>query len=182
MTRNGESGLSLIEVMIAAFIVTVALLAIAMTMVQGVSAVFFTQEELIAKQKAREALESVFTARSTQHVTFAEIQNDSVTGGIFQSGYQSIRGMGTDGIANTSDDLDTPIETLSFPGPDGLLGTADDEIWTLTNFQRQITISNVYDADASLDPDIRKITVNVRFKTNNVWRTVTVSSFVSRFA
>src|SRR5262245_28576826 len=116
MTKNGEAGLSLIEVMISVLIIAVALLSIAMTMVQGVSAVFFTQEQLIAKQKAREALESVFTARSTQNITFAQIQNDSVTGGIFLSGYQSIRGTGTDGIANTSDDSATPVETLNFPG------------------------------------------------------------------
>ena len=107
---NSDSGISLLEVMMAAFIMTVALMGIAMTMVQGIASMFYTQEQLIAKQKAREALESVFTARSTQNVTFAQLQNTTITGGIFLTGYQPIRGMGTDGIANTADDAATALE------------------------------------------------------------------------
>lgn len=179
---NSDSGISLIEVMMAGFIMTVALMGIAMTMVQGISSMFYTQEQLIAKQKAREALESVFTARSTQNVTFAQLQNTTVTGGIFLTGFQAIRGMGTDGIANTTDDAATAIEALTFPGPDGQLGTADDESHPLTDFERKITISSVLDADNVVDPDIRKITIEVRFKMNKVWQTTTVSSLVSRFA
>jgi Tfp pilus assembly protein PilV len=71
--RKSESGVSLLEVMIASFILVTALLAIALTMVQGISAMYHTQEQLIAKQKAREALESVFTARSTQNIPFSQI-------------------------------------------------------------------------------------------------------------
>jgi hypothetical protein len=160
----------------------VALVGIAMTMVQGIAAVYFTQEQLIAKQKAREALESVFTARSTQDITFDEIQNNSVMGGIFQVGFQPIRGMGVDGIANTDDDSMTDIESVSFPGADGLLGTADDQVLLLTNYERQMTITSVLDTDGNVDPDIREITVEVRFQINHIWKSVTVSSLVSRFA
>jgi len=179
---EGESGLSLIEVMISSFIICVSLLAIAMTMVQGILAVYYTQEQLIAKQKAREALESVFTARSTQGVTFAQIRNDNVEGGIFLTGFQTIRAMGVDGIANTADDAETDIETLTYPGPDGLLGTGDDEKLPLTSYERKITITDVLDVDGRVDPDIREITTEVRFKSHNIWRSIVVSSFVSRFA
>ena len=179
---KGEKGLGLIEVMISGLIICIALLGVAATMVQGVSAVYFTQEQLIAKQKAREALESVFTARSTQNITFNQIQNNNVTGGIFAVGFQAVRGMGVDGIANTADDASTNIESIILPGNDGLLGTADDQVLPLTNYQRKITISSVLDTDGNVDPDIRQISSEVRFKTNNVWRSVTVNSFVSRFA
>jgi type II secretory pathway pseudopilin PulG len=182
LKRRTEAGISLIEVMMAALIILVALVTLAMTMVQGISASFFTQEQLIAKQKAREALESVFTARSTQDITFEQIQNTSAMDGIFLVGFQPIRGMGVDGIANTADDSATPIETVTFPGPDGLLGTGDDQIQSLSNYERKITISDVVDTDGSVDPDIRKIEVEVRFKINQRWRSVTVSSFVSRFS
>jgi type II secretory pathway component PulJ len=177
-----ESGVTLIEVMISAFVLTVALLGIAMTMVAGISSMYHTQEQLIAKQKAREALESVFTARSTQNVLFTQIQNNSVSGGIFLTGFQPIRGMGTDGIVNTADDAATPIETLVFPGADGLLGTADDESRPLSGFERKITITNVLEADGDVDADIRQISIEVRFKVKSVWHSVMVSSYVSRFA
>jgi hypothetical protein len=179
---SSESGVTLIEVMISSFVLTVALLGIAMTMVAGISSMYHTQEQLIAKQKAREALESVFTARSTQNVTFAQIQNSSVSGGIFLTGFHAIRGMGLDGIANTSDDASTPVETLVFPGTDGLLGTGDDENRPLSGFERKVTITNVLDADGSVDPDIRRIAIEVRFKVKSVWHSVTVDSYVSRFA
>jgi type II secretory pathway pseudopilin PulG len=178
---QGERGMSMVEVMISAFIIMVALLGFAMTMVQGISAVYFTQEQLIAKQKAREALESVFTARSTQNITFNQIQNDNIPGGLFLVGFQAVRGMGIDGIANTADDAATNIEALTLPGNDGVLGTADDQTLPLTNYQRKLTVGNVLDTDGNVDPDIRRIDSEVRFKTNNVWRSVTVNSFVSRF-
>lgn len=182
VSRRSESGVTLIEVMISSFVLTVALLGIAMTMVAGISSMYHTQEQLIAKQKAREALESVFTARSTQNVTFTQIQNTSITGGIFLTGFQAIRGMGLDGIANTSDDSSTPVETLVFPGTDGLLGTGDDENRPLSGFERKVTITNVLDADGNVDPDIRRIAIEVRFKVKSVWHSVTVDSYVSRFA
>jgi Tfp pilus assembly protein PilV len=180
--QGSESGISLIEVMISALVVTVALGGIAMTMVSGIAAIYYTQEQLIAKQKAREAMESVFTARSTQNLTFVAIQNVTEDDGIFLTGYQPIRGFGTDGIANTADDAAASIETITFPGPDNLLGTADDEVRTLTGFEREIIITNILDDEGNADPDVRQITVNVRFRMRNVWQTVSVSSYISRFA
>lgn len=180
--RHSESGVTLLEVMIAALFLTIALLGVAMTMVAGISSMYHTQEQLIAKQKAREALESVFTARSTQNIQFVQIQNDTVEDGIFLTGYQAIRGMGTDGIANTSDDSMTPIEALTYPGNDGQLGTVDDESRPLTGYERRVMITDVLDADGEVDPDIRQITVEVRFQLNDVWQSVMVSSYVSRFA
>ena len=176
------SGISLIEVMMSAFILTIALMAIAMTMVRGMSSMFYTQEQLIAKQKSREALESVFTARSTQNITWAQIQNATVSGGIFLTDFQPIRGMGADGIANTSDDASEPIETITLPGNDGKFGTDDDEVRPLGQYERKITISNVLNSQKQVDPDIREMTIEVRFKLNNVWHSVTVSSYISRFA
>src|SRR5262249_32040266 len=158
--------------MLAALIIAVALIAIGLTMVQAVGAVYYTQQQLIAKQKAREALESVFTARSTQDITFDQIQNTTSGNGIFLDGFQSIRGMGVDGIANTADDAVTAVQTLVFPGPDGLLGTADDETLSLANYQRRIVITNVLDTNGNVDPDIRQVMVEVRFKVNRYWRSV----------
>jgi hypothetical protein len=178
---NPESGVTLLEVVVASFFLTVSLLAVAGTMIQGVSSVFMNQEQLIAKQKAQEALESVFLARSTQEITWAQIQNAS-NGGVFLGGYQDMRGMGLDGIPNTADDAADPMETITYPGKDGNLGTADDIIVTLSAFKRQITISNVLLPNNNVDPDIRRIDIDVRYYIRNIPKVVRVSSFISRFA
>jgi type II secretory pathway pseudopilin PulG len=179
--KQSEGGMSLIEVMIAALFLTIALMAVAMAMGQGIAASFTAQEQLIAKQKAQEALESVITARNTQQIGFAQIQS-TANGGVFVSGFQPIENMGTDGIPNTADDTG-PVETITFPGPDGILGTADDVTTSLVNYQRQITISTInLPNDTNPDPDIRRIDVDVSYVVRGVTKTVRVSSMVSRYS
>jgi hypothetical protein len=180
--QSRQEGIGLIEVMMAALFLIVALLAVAMAMGQGISATYITQEQLIAKQKAQEALESVIMARNTQEIGFAQIQNVA-DGGIFLAGFQPIESMGVDGIPNTSDDTG-PVETLTFPGPDGRLGTSDDVSLSLASYKRQITISTITlpAPDTNADPDIRRIDVDVQYTVRGITKTVRVSSFVSRFS
>ncbi len=187
--RRPEAGLSLLEVMLAAFLLTVGLLAAALTVGTAVGSMFISQEQLIAKQKAREALESVFTARNTQNIVYNQIRNVSdatvfnpPVAGIFVDGWQPITLTGSDGIANTADDAGEPLETTTLPGPDGLLGTLDDEVRPLTTYQRRIEITNITMSNGNPDPDIRQITVEVRFSVKGVWRTVTLGSRISRFS
>jgi len=180
MTRT-QQGMSLIEVMIATFFLTISLLAVAGSMGAGISATYTTQEQLIAKQKAQEALESVVMARNTQQVGFSQIRNVA-DGGVIVAGFQPIENMGVDGIPNTSDDAG-PVETLTYPGPDGKLGTADDVTVPLTNYKRQITITTLtLPADTTIDPDIVRIDVDVQYVVRGVTKTVRVSSYVSRFS
>lgn len=179
MKNHRESGMTLIEVMIATFIITVALLAVAAALGNGINAMFIVQEQLIAKQKAREAMESVFTARSTQNIVFANLLGVTA-GGLFLEGWQPVAEMGADGIANTADD--GAVETITFPGNDGNLGTLDDETKPLSNYERQITFSDVLLQSGSVDSEIRQITVDVRFLVRGRWWTVSVSSYISKFA
>jgi type II secretory pathway pseudopilin PulG len=173
--------MTLLEVMVAGLIVSVSLITLAMTMVQGLSAMIIVEEQLIAKQKAREVLESVFTARSTQNLAFTDIESLS-NGGIFLEGWQPIRGMGVDGIANTGDDAATPVESIPLPGSDGTWGTADDETRVLDTFQRRISFSPVLLPSSTVDQEIRNVTIDVRFLSRGTWWTVSVSSYISRFA
>jgi hypothetical protein len=180
--KHSEAGITLIEVMIASIILTVALLAVAMAMGQGIAATYVSQEQLIAKQKAQEAMESVMMARNTQQIGFAQIQNVA-SGGIFAAGFQPIENMGLDGVPNTADDAG-PVESVTFPGPDGVLGTSDDVTVALTGYMRQITISTVTlpFPDTNIDPDIRRIDVDVSYIVRGVAKTVRVSSMVSRYS
>jgi hypothetical protein len=173
--------MTLLEVMISGLILTASMMALAMTMVQGLSAMIIVEDQLIAKQKAREMLESVFTARSTQNIAFTDIESLS-GGGIFVEGWQPIRGMGVDGIGNTADDASTPIESIPLPGPDGAWSTPDDETRVLDTFQRRISFSPVLMPSTTVDQEIRNVTVEVRFMSRGTWWTVSVSSYISRFA
>jgi pilin/secretion family protein with methylation motif len=170
--RNGSEGFSLVEFMVAMVVMLIGLIGILGLFTHGLFAMKFGDNSLIAKEKAREALESIFTARNTQQVTFSQVKNVS-NGGIFLNGFQSMKIPGTDGIVGTADD--GAIETMVSPGPDGVMGTGDDLIRTLNEFQRQISIT-------AIDTDINQITITVRYiLTGSVQRDYTVTSYISRF-
>jgi type II secretory pathway pseudopilin PulG len=177
-----QYGFTYIEVMIAVVVLMVGLVGVLSIFACGIGVMQFAQEDLIAKQKAREALESIYGARNTAQITYNMIQNVS-SGGIFLDGLQPLLLAGNDGIIGTADD--GAIETLRLPGPDGIYGTADDVNVPLANFQRQIQITPVPLAGGGINPDLRQISVTVqysagKFMGGNV-RTYTVSSYISRF-
>jgi len=158
--------------MVAMVVMLIGLAGVLGLFAHGLFATKFSDNSLIAKEKAREALESIFTARNTQQVTFSQVKNVS-NGGIFVNGFQSLKVPGDDGIVGTADD--GAIETMVFPGPDGVLGTADDLTRTLNEFQRQISITTI-------NSDVSQITITVRYiLTGPVQRDYTVTSYVSRF-
>ncbi len=168
-----ESGYGLLEVMMAVFVSVIGLVSLLALFSQSVVTMFLVQEELIAKHKAREALESIYTARNTQS-SFADIETIS-DGGIFEDGFQLLKVSGDDGLIGTVDD--GAVETILLPGPDGLLGNADDINRTLNNFERQIEIIPV-----GSYPDLKQITVTVRYTTSQGWlRSFQASSYVSRY-
>jgi len=182
MLRRNSDGFSTLEVMMAMFVIVIALTSLLSLFSYAIATMQLTQDLLIAKQKAREALESIYTARNTSQITFDMIQNDSVVDGIFLVGYQPLRRPSTDGLIGTFDDAGEEIETLTLPGPDGLLNTGDDELRVLTSFQRLIQIDPILFADSTVNPDIRKIMVSIQYLTPlGGQRTYQVESYVSRF-
>ena len=59
---------------------------------------------LIAREKAREAVESVHTARDTGDLPWTKIQNVAAAPGVFLTGAQPLKIAGVDGLVNTADD------------------------------------------------------------------------------
>ena len=174
-----ENGFTLVEVIIAVLILTLGLVSLAGLFGASIGTMYFAQENLIAKQIARDTAESIFTARNTQQITFDEIQNVG-SGGIFLDGPQSPREPGADGLAGTADD--GPISEMVQPGPDGYMNTADDEIRSLVSYQRAISIQPILRPDGTTNPDVRQLTVSVQF--SNVRGqpiTYQFGSYVSRF-
>ena len=178
--RNSSEGFSTLEVLAAMLVVTIALTGLLSLFGYAISTMTLMQDLLIAKQKSREALESIFTARNTSQITFDMIQNVSASPGIFLDGYQSLKRPSTDGLIGTADD--GAIETLTLPGPDGVLGNVDDEVRTLTAFERQIRIDPILYADNTVNPDVRRVMVSIRYNTPmGGQETYVVESYISRY-
>lgn len=175
-----QSGFGLIEAMISSVILIVGLAALAGLFAQSLTFLQYTREDLIAKQKAREALEAVYTARNDGTIGWVGIQNTN-RGGIFLGGFQPLFLAGPNGIVGTAGQT-AILDRQILPGPDGILGTADDVIIPLNNLQRQILIEPLIDATGNTSPDIRKITVTVQVNSvQRGTRNYTVIGYISRF-
>jgi prepilin-type N-terminal cleavage/methylation domain-containing protein len=158
---RAQRGFSLLEVLIAMAILSVGLLALLGLFAVAVGAVQHAQEDLIAKQKAREVLEGIYAARNDSSIGWDQIQNVSA-GGIFEDGFQDMQTAGPDGIVGTGDD--GAIEEIN-----GI---------PLTNFQRQIAIGSV---PGSSDASLRQVTVTIRCFTTGAPRDYAVSGYISKF-
>ena len=166
--------------MFAIAILGIGLCALMAMFGSAVYSMKYAQEDTIAKQKAREALEAALSARNDASLTFDNLQNVS-NGGIFKDGFQTLYLAGNNGIPGTTSDSST-LDRFILPGPDGIIGTGDDIYVPLTNYQRQIMISPVYNPDGSQNSDMRKISVTIRV--NSPARGIkdyTITSFLSRF-
>ncbi len=171
------AGFTLVEVLVALAIVTGAALALAAVLAQGTQILLASQAQMIATEKATEAVESVFTARDTRVLAWAQVRNvagaSGADGGIFLDGPQPLRSAGPDGLVNTADD--GPIEALVLPGPDNLLGTADDQRVPLTDFTREIEIRD-------LGPNLRRLRVTVRYRVGTGTREHVLVTYISSYA
>lgn len=158
-----ERGFSLLETMVAMGILMVGLFGLAQVFYAGLAIMVTSSPELVAREKAREAIESVHAARDTVVLTWAQIRNVTAPtgcpagttgtgGGRFIVGDQAMRDTGPDGLVGTADDTGTEAS----PGPDYVLGTSDDI--PLVGFTRQIDICDVNGNSA-----LRRITVTIRY-------------------
>lgn len=174
---RSEAGASLIEVMVALAVLTVGALGMAGVFAQGMEKTMSSPGDLVATQKAAEAIETVFSARDSHTITWAEIRNvegvTGIDGGVFLDGPQPLRAAGDDGLVNTEDDGD--IEQVVLPGPDQIMGTDDDVIETLSGFEREIAI-------VDLQNDLRSITVTVTYRAGASLRAYTLTTYISNFS
>jgi type II secretory pathway pseudopilin PulG len=133
--RQAEHGFSLIETMVAMGVMSAGLMALVGVFALGVTRMATSSPMLIAREKAREAVESVHAARDTAELAWNTVKNTSETGGVFLTGPQSLKLPGLDGLVNTADD--GAIETMRKPGANGILNDSDDELVPLRDFTRE---------------------------------------------
>lgn len=186
--RTQQEGFTLIEVMVSMVILTVGLVTLLGVFAMAMATTQTAQQDLIAKQLASEAMESIFTARQTSQLNWSDVQNTS-QGGIFLDTpqFQPIYNAGVDGIQGTADDAASGLRTLTLPGPDGIVGTVsgknDDTQLPLTNFQRSIQISSVMDNNNNPLPDLRNVVITIQYNVPrmNVKKQYVLTSYISQY-
>ncbi len=100
-----QRGFTLIEAMISIVILSFGVLSLAVVYSQGLFYANTTQIDYIAEKKAEAAIETIFTARDTQLLTWSQINNtNGSTVGVFLPGAQPLYAPGPDGLIGTSDD------------------------------------------------------------------------------
>jgi prepilin-type N-terminal cleavage/methylation domain-containing protein len=190
--HQNQRGFTLIEVMIAIVIMTVGMLAVMASFATAIAATASAQEDLVARHKALDAMESIYTARNSQQLPFASI-NNVAAGGIFLPGSLPLLCAGPDGIVGTADDTNCTapdtgaacpggVECLILPGPDGILGTFDDLPQSLSNFRRSISFNQVFLPSGAVNTNLIAVTIAVTYvKPGWPARTYTVNGLISSY-
>jgi Tfp pilus assembly protein PilV len=174
--KHQQQGFALLETLIAIVVLMIGLLAVLATFAMAIGNTTSVQNDSIARQKAAEAVESIYTARQTGQITFDKIQNQGAGNGIFKVGFTPMMDAGPDGLDNTADDVAaTPVR---LPGASGVVtNTTQDVLVDLGNFTRQVQI-----ADVPGNPNIRQITVSVRYPVPQGWyKTYQVQSLIASY-
>jgi prepilin-type N-terminal cleavage/methylation domain-containing protein len=173
-----QSGFSLLEVMFAMVILAIGLLATLASLGIMIGAAETSQEDMLARQIASEAMESIFNARNTSQLGFSSIANTTASPpGVFLPTAMSPKCAGPDGILGTADDVAcltaagavcpfAGVECLTEPGPDGIVGTADDVIVSLENFTRTIAITPLLENGTTV-PTLVLVTITVNYTVPN---------------
>ncbi|MGB9435606.1 MAG: type II secretion system protein [Candidatus Acidiferrum sp.] len=173
-----QKGFTLLETMIAMAILSFGVLSMASFFSQGLKNSNQVQMQYIANQKAQEALETIYTARDTQLLSFAQLNNVSA-GGVFKDGPQPLLAPGPDGLVGTADDDTTnPDVIITGPGPDGILGTADDTYIPLNPWMTRtiaITAVNSYS-------NMVMITITVKYSYLGQVGQVQLVSYISSYS
>jgi prepilin-type N-terminal cleavage/methylation domain-containing protein len=157
-----ERGFSLIEVLAAILILTLGILPLAALFAVAVGRMGASTPMLMAREKAREAIESVHAARDTGEASWPTILNASA-GGVFLDGAAPIKDPGDDGLINTNDD--------------------GEEQMSEDLFTREIVISTLfYDGTSTVNPNLREVRVVVRYRLNNAWQTYTLVTYISSYS
>jgi len=163
---NSESGVTILEMVVAMMILTIGLLGLAASIGYAVTVSNRGRNLTNSKLLVVSILEQMEKLRNTEsgtieELTFGQVANVGQvdnTGAArsfpgFPTEFQPVSiNPGPDGIFGTADDLVNP-------GPDNVYGTSDDftdASWALTGYSRQIQITN-------LNANLKRIQVTLRY-------------------
>ena len=177
MRLISSKGFSLAETVIALGVLTTGVLGAAAVLATGMQNLSSSPTDVVTIQKAAEAMEAVFSARQSGKLTWAQI-NNAAAGGVFLDGPQPLYRAGADGLVNTADDAAAGVETVTLPGTDQQLNTADDVVITLAGYTREILITDVPGENAQL----RQIVVTIKYRNGPTIRTYSLTTYISSYS
>jgi type II secretory pathway pseudopilin PulG len=175
--RKGEAGFSLVESLTAVSLLAIGLLSLAAVFTKSVQRMSNLTWDVLAKEKAAEAIENILAARDEGRLAWEEMNNTGEEDGIFVKGPQALVSPGPDRLPNTADDDEETPTNLRRPGPDGQLLTDDDEVIDLAVFKREIVIAPVGGGGT-----LREVRVIITHNAGGVQRTIQMRSYVSSFS
>ncbi len=178
-TARGQAGFTLIETMVAMGVLSFGILALVGVFTQGLKTNSINQMQFIAQAKAQEAVEDIFTARNTQTLAWAQINNVSL-GGVFLDGPQPLLAAGPDGLVGTADDLSNQPDTIVVgpPGNNDIQSTAGDQVINLNTFMtRTIAFSPV-----AGNNNLQKITVTIIYTVQGRTNQFVLTSYISCYS
>ncbi|MGA7751266.1 MAG: prepilin-type N-terminal cleavage/methylation domain-containing protein [Candidatus Sulfotelmatobacter sp.] len=193
MRSKKQQGFTLVETVISMVILTIGSVGLLGVFGLAVKASQTSQDDMVARQLASEAMESIYTARNSSEISWDQIQNVS-NGGIFVNNMNAIKCAGPDGIVDTADDTscltasgatcpNSGVKCLTEPGPDGIVGTADDVILSLNNFQRQISITPLLDSSGNPIQTLNQVAITIQYLVPNssTVKTYVINEYVSEY-
>ena len=144
--RRDESGFTLVEAVIAIFILTIGLVGTAAAITYALQYGAISRNVTKAKLMVVASFEEVESLRNSRRLDYKQIAN--------------VGGVDNEGVSNPFNGFSTDFREIpGNPGTDGVYGTEDDIADTSPSrkgFSRQITISNI-------SSSIKKIEVKVRY-------------------
>ena len=161
--RQSESGVTILEMVVAMLILTIGLLGLAAAIGYAVTVSNKGRNLTNSKLLVVSLLEQMETLRNTQELKYGQIANVGAVDNTaatrnfagFPVGFLPLSiNPGPDGIFGTSDDLVNP-------GPDNIYGTVDDftdTTWSVPGYQRQIVIT-----EFPSNPNLKRSEVTVRY-------------------
>jgi hypothetical protein len=175
--QSRQVGFTLMETMIAIVVLMIGLLALAAMLGDGLAYMNMSQDDYIAQEKATEAVESIFTARDMGQATWSTICNvGNGAGCIFLAGANQLCDPGPDGIVGTADDNCAGL-------PDAILlpngaNTFNPPVRVpLSNFTRTIAITPVAGV-----PNLNQIQVTVSYTSGRFRRAYVLTTNISNFS
>lgn len=160
--QNGEAGFSLIEAIVAIFILTIGLIGTAAAITYALEFSAISRNVTKAKMIVTSSIEEIESMRNSRRLDFKQFANEGSVDNTgspnffagFSNGFRQVSDSpGPDGVNGTNDDLSIA------PGPDGIFGTPDDVLnpaLARDGYTREIIITN-------LSSSLKKVVVNVRY-------------------
>jgi prepilin-type N-terminal cleavage/methylation domain-containing protein len=178
-TIRKQKGFTLLETMIAMAVLSFGILSLIAVYTQGLRTSAQSKIQFIAQAKAQAAMETIFTARDTHILSWAQINNVS-QGGVFLDGAQPMLAPGPDGLIGTADDDALHPDTIIIgpPGNNDIVSTAGDKTF---NLNPMMTRTILFTPVANV-PNLNQVTITINYTSEGQPGQFQLICYISNYA